>query len=155
MGFDSIIVDDGWQTLDTARGYAFTGDWQPERMPDMKGFVDGCHRLGVKLDGEFEALSPAANYPVLIGRAGGKQIVGLFGDVFVKLDGRATEKIDVINGKNSETVVLSSAQDLGPYRFTIRDCQGKPAGSGQVRLDKGARDFTVPVSGLLTLEPAQ
>jgi len=33
-----IIVDDGWQTLDSARGYAYTGDWQPERMPDMKGF---------------------------------------------------------------------------------------------------------------------
>ncbi len=49
MGFDSIIVDDGWQTLDSARGYAYTGDWQPERMPDMKGFVDACHALGVKV----------------------------------------------------------------------------------------------------------
>ncbi len=49
MGFESIIVDDGWQTLDTARGYAFTGDWQPERIRDMKGFVDGCHKLGVKV----------------------------------------------------------------------------------------------------------
>jgi alpha-galactosidase len=49
LGFDSIIVDDGWQTLDSQRGYAFTGDWQPRRMPDMKGFVDGCHRLGVKV----------------------------------------------------------------------------------------------------------
>ena len=49
LGFDSIIVDDGWQTLDTARGYAYTGDWRPERMPDMKAFVDGCHALGVKV----------------------------------------------------------------------------------------------------------
>src|SRR5262249_14053378 len=49
MGFESIIVDDGWQTLDTARGYAFTGDWRPERIPDMKGFVDGCHARGVKV----------------------------------------------------------------------------------------------------------
>jgi hypothetical protein len=49
MGFESIIVDDGWQTLDTGRGYAFTGDWEPERIPDMKGFVDGCHALGVKV----------------------------------------------------------------------------------------------------------
>jgi alpha-galactosidase len=374
LGFDSIIVDDGWQTMDTARGYAFTGDWQPERMPDMKGFVEGCHRLGVKvvlwyavpfvgknakvaarfkdkslryddrlgayvldprypdvrqylvdiyrkaiqdwgidgfkldfierfvadektvleaadgrdfasvneatdrmmtdilaelkelkadvmiefrqpyigplirkygnmfrasdcpnsylanrvktvdlrlltgstavhadmimwhygerveiaalqllnilfsvpqvsvrlqeipkdhfamvqfytsywrenrpvlLDGEFEARAPAANYPVLIGRAGGKQIVGLFGDVFVKLDGRATEKIDVINGKNSDTVVLSAARNLGAYRYTIRDCQGKVVGTGQASLGQGARDFQVPVSGLLALERAQ
>jgi alpha-galactosidase len=49
IGFDSIIIDDGWQTLDSQRGYAFTGDWQPERMPDMKGFVDACHKLGVKV----------------------------------------------------------------------------------------------------------
>src|SRR6185436_6290867 len=49
MGFDAIIVDDGWQTMDTGRGYAFTGDWKPERIPDMKGFVDGCHKLGVKV----------------------------------------------------------------------------------------------------------
>jgi alpha-galactosidase len=370
MGFDSIIVDDGWQTLDTARGYAYTGDWEPERMPDMKGFVDGCHRLGVKvvlwyavpfvgknakvaprfkekslryedrlgahvldprypdvrqylidiyrkavqdwgidgfkldfierfvadentpleatdgrdfasvneatdrmmtdilaelrkvkpdvmiefrqpyigplirkygnmfrasdcpnsylanrvktvdlrlltgstavhadmimwhygerveiaalqllnvlfsvpqlsvrleeipkdhfemvrfytgywrenrpalLEGEFEARGPAANYPVLIGRGGGKQIVGLFGDVFLRLDGRETDRIEVINAKNSETVVLAAERDLGRYRYTTRDCQGKVVGSGQAALG-GASTFTVPVSGLLTLE---
>jgi alpha-galactosidase len=370
MGFDSIIVDDGWQTLDTARGYAFTGDWRPERMPDMKGFVDGCHRLGVKvvlwyavpfvgknakaaarfqdkslryedrlgayvldprypevreylidiyrraiqdwgidgfkldfierfvadertvleasggrdfasvneatdrmmtdilaelrrvkpdvmiefrqpyigplirkygnmfrasdcpnsylanrvktvdlrllsgttavhadmimwhygerveiaalqllnvlfsvpqvsvrlqeiprehfdmvqfytsywrenrsvlLDGEFEALAPAANYPVLVGRAAGKQIVGLFADAVVRLE-RASDKIDVINGKGSDSVVLSIAADLGRYRYTVRDCQGKVVDSGQTSLAKGARAFTVPVSGLLSLE---
>jgi alpha-galactosidase len=371
MGFDSIIVDDGWQTLDSARGYAYTGDWQPERMPDMKGFVDGCHALGVKvalwyavpfvgknarvaarfkdeslryedglgayvldprypevrqylievyrkaiqdwgidgfkldfierfaadektvleatggrdfasvneatdrmmtdimaelkkvkpdvmiefrqpyigplirkygnmfrasdcpnsylanrvktvdlrllsgntavhadmimwhsgerveiaafqllnvlfsvpqvsvrlqeiprdhfamvqfytgywrdnrtvlLDGAFEALAPAANYPVLIARGGGKQIVGVYGDAFVKLDGRSPAKIDLVNAKSSPTVVLAVAEDLGTYRYTIRDCQGKAMGSGLVRLDKGARDFKVPVSGLLSLE---
>lgn len=49
LGFDSVIIDDGWQTLDTSRGYAFTGDWKPERMPDMKGFVGAAHKLGVKV----------------------------------------------------------------------------------------------------------
>ena len=49
LGFESIIVDDGWQTLDTKRGYAYTGDWKPERMPDMKEFVARCHRLGMKV----------------------------------------------------------------------------------------------------------
>jgi alpha-galactosidase len=49
LGFESIIVDDGWQTKDSGRGYAFTGDWEPERMPDMKGFVDRSHKLGVKV----------------------------------------------------------------------------------------------------------
>jgi hypothetical protein len=106
----------------------------------------------VLLDGAFEALAPAENYPVLIARGGGKQIVGVYGDSFVKLDGRTPGKIDLINGKSSETVVLAVRQDLGTYRYTIRDCQGKAVGSGQVRLDKGTRDFKVPVSGLLSLE---
>jgi alpha-galactosidase len=371
MGFESIIVDDGWQTLDTQRGYAYTGDWEPVRMPDMKAFVEGCHRKGVKallwyavpfvgknaraaerfkdkslrfderlgayvldprfpevrqhlldvyrkairdwgidgfkldfierfvaddktvleatggrdfasvneatdrmmtdilaelqklkpdvmiefrqpyigplirkygnmfrasdcpnsylanrvktvdvrllsggtavhadmimwhygepveiaalqlvnilfsvpqvsvrlqdipadhsamvrfytawwtanrdvlLDGEFEAHHPEANYPVLVGRRDGHRIVGVYGDVVVKLDRRAAEKIDVINGKNSKSVVVALEEDLGAYRFTVRDCQGRVAGSGRTRLGKGVQAFTVPVSGLLTLE---
>ncbi len=48
LGLKGVIVDDGWQTLDGNRGYAFTGDWKPERIPDMKGFVDRIHALNQK-----------------------------------------------------------------------------------------------------------
>ena len=48
MGFESIIVDDGWQTLDSNRGYAYTGDWEPERIPEMKAFVKAVHDLDMK-----------------------------------------------------------------------------------------------------------
>lgn len=48
MGFEAVIVDDGWQTLDSQRGYAYTGDWKPERIPDMRAFVDRIHQLGMK-----------------------------------------------------------------------------------------------------------
>lgn len=48
MGMEAIIVDDGWQTMDDKRGYAFTGDWKPDRIPDMKGFVDQVHELDMK-----------------------------------------------------------------------------------------------------------
>ncbi|MBQ7907616.1 MAG: alpha-galactosidase [Clostridia bacterium] len=49
-GMDTVIVDDGWQTDDNSRGYAFCGDWQvcKEKIPDMKGFVDKIHSLGMK-----------------------------------------------------------------------------------------------------------
>jgi alpha-galactosidase len=371
MGFDSIIVDDGWQTLDTGRGYAFTGDWEPERIPDMKGFVDGCHALGVKvilwyavpfvgknakvaarfkdkslryedrlgayvvdprypevrqylasvyrrairdwgidgfkldfierlvaddktvldatggrdfasvneaadrmmtdvlaelrkvkpdvmiefrqpyigplirkygnmfrasdcpnsylanrvktvdlrlltgdtavhadmimwhydepvelaafqllsvmfsvpqvsvrlqeipqdhfemvrfytdywrrnravlLDGAFEALSPNANYPVVRASRGGKQIVGLYADAVVGLDGSAVDAIDVLNAKSSKRVVLDVARDLGRYRVTVRDSQGRTVESSERPLTAGVRAFAVPVSGLLSLE---
>ena len=45
LGCEAVIVDDGWQTNDGNRGYAYTGDWNPERIADMKGFVDSVHAL--------------------------------------------------------------------------------------------------------------
>lgn len=48
MGYETIIVDDGWQTLDSNRGYAYTGDWKPERLTDMKDLVQEVHELGMK-----------------------------------------------------------------------------------------------------------
>ncbi len=47
-GFEAVIVDDGWQTLDSNRGYAYTGDWKPERVGDMKAFVKQIHELDMK-----------------------------------------------------------------------------------------------------------
>ncbi len=48
LGCEAVIVDDGWQTLDSRRGYGYTGDWKPERIPDMRGFVRRIHELGMK-----------------------------------------------------------------------------------------------------------
>lgn len=48
MGYETIIVDDGWQTLDSNRGYAYTGDWKPERLPEMEQLVKEVHNLGMK-----------------------------------------------------------------------------------------------------------
>ena len=48
LGMRTIIVDDGWQTLDSNRGYDYTGDWTAERMTDLGDFVDQVHALGMK-----------------------------------------------------------------------------------------------------------
>lgn len=50
MGMKTIIVDDGWQTDDTNRGYAFCGDWQvsSNRFPDIKAHVARVHAMGMK-----------------------------------------------------------------------------------------------------------
>lgn len=50
MGFDSIIVDDGWQTFDNHRGYAFCGDWEvaKERFSDFPAHVKRVHEIGMK-----------------------------------------------------------------------------------------------------------
>ena len=48
LGLDTVIMDDGWQTLDNNRGYAYCGDWQPLRIPEMRALVDGIHATGMK-----------------------------------------------------------------------------------------------------------
>ena len=48
LGYEAIIIDDGWQTNDSNRGYDFTGDWQPERFPDMAGMIKNVKSAGMK-----------------------------------------------------------------------------------------------------------
>ncbi len=48
MGYGTIIIDDGWQTIDNNRGYDYTGDWQAVRIKDMSSFVAQVHDLGMK-----------------------------------------------------------------------------------------------------------
>lgn len=50
LGFRVCIVDDGWQTEDASRGYAYCGDWEPcrEKFPDMAAHVKRVHDLGMK-----------------------------------------------------------------------------------------------------------
>ena len=49
VGYELIILDDGWQTLDGNRGYDYCGDWEPERIPDMRGFVERMQAIGMKV----------------------------------------------------------------------------------------------------------
>jgi len=50
LGCEAVIVDDGWQTVDNNRGYAYCGDWEAAeaRIPDMKKHVEKIHKLGLK-----------------------------------------------------------------------------------------------------------
>ena len=51
FGMETVIIDDGWQTDDNNRGYAFCGDWEvaAAKVPDMKEFVDRIHETGMKV----------------------------------------------------------------------------------------------------------
>ena len=50
LGCEAVIVDDGWQTTNNERGYAYCGDWEVshERIPNMKEHVERVHRIGMK-----------------------------------------------------------------------------------------------------------
>ncbi|GGF81636.1 hypothetical protein GCM10010912_28400 [Paenibacillus albidus] len=51
LGCKAVIIDDGWQTSDEARGYAYCGDWKvsPAKIPDMKAHVARIHEQGLKV----------------------------------------------------------------------------------------------------------
>lgn len=50
LGMKTMILDDGWQKVDSVNFYSATGDWMPapSRFPDMKGHVAKVHAAGLK-----------------------------------------------------------------------------------------------------------
>lgn len=50
LGMKTIILDDGWQTDDNNRGYAFCGDWEVShnRFPDFASHVKRVQHMGMK-----------------------------------------------------------------------------------------------------------
>ena len=51
LGLQTVIIDDGWQTDDNNRGYAFCGDWEvcKRKMGDMKKLIEEIHKIGMKV----------------------------------------------------------------------------------------------------------
>lgn len=51
LGLETVIIDDGWQTDDNNRGYAYCGDWEvsKRKMGDMKKLVEEIHKIGMKV----------------------------------------------------------------------------------------------------------
>ncbi len=51
LGMETVIIDDGWQTDDNNRGYAYCGDWlvAPGKMGDMASLIESIHNIGMKV----------------------------------------------------------------------------------------------------------
>ena len=50
LGMQTMILDDGWQKVDSRTFSSATGDWMPvpSRVPDMKAHVAAVHKAGLK-----------------------------------------------------------------------------------------------------------
>ena len=51
LGAETVIIDDGWQTDDNNRGYAFCGDWSvcERKMGNMAELIGEIHKIGQKV----------------------------------------------------------------------------------------------------------
>ncbi len=51
IGLKTVIIDDGWQTEDNSRGYAYCGDWQvaESKTGNMAKLVSDIHDIGMKV----------------------------------------------------------------------------------------------------------
>jgi len=50
LGMKTMILDDGWQKVESRSFYSATGDWMPveSRFSDMRRHVDAVHRTGLR-----------------------------------------------------------------------------------------------------------
>lgn len=50
LGCDTVIVDDGWQTEDSNKGYQYCGDWEiaPSKFPSFSEHVERIHNLDIR-----------------------------------------------------------------------------------------------------------
>lgn len=51
LGIDTVIIDDGWQTSDSSRGYGYCGDYMvsAEKIPDMRALTEALHGIGMRV----------------------------------------------------------------------------------------------------------
>lgn len=104
----------------------------------------------VLLDGTFTALNPELNYPVLMASKHGKTIVGLYADMTVPLNVNDFTDLDVVNAKNSTTLVLNLSSAI-KCRIEIYDCQGVLKSKNNLQLSAGSNGLKVPLSGIAKL----
>lgn len=155
-GCEAVIVDDGWQTLDINRGYAFCGDWEPVRIGDMRGFVDQVHDVGMKFL-LWYALPFVGKESRAIKRFEGKTLRYIEGPEAAVLDPRYPEVRDYL------VEVFTTAMrdwDLDGFKLDFVDwfdaCTAPSAGAGAdcERVTEGAtRVLTAIVDALRGIKP--
>ncbi|WP_158279770.1 glycoside hydrolase family 36 protein [Coraliomargarita sinensis] len=105
----------------------------------------------ILLDGDFRAVAPAQNYPMVMGRQDGKLIATIYQDMFVPSGSDPLSDIDIVNGKSTPGAVLRLEQDFGMSEVTIYDTLGKVLSRESLDLEAGAHAFDVSPSGLVEI----
>ena len=128
-------------------------DIPPDHREMVTFYLDYWRRnRDVLLDGAFVPHAPLANYPRLDACTAEKCIVAIYQNLVVELASDSPDLIDVVNGKASEAVVLSSIADQGLYTGVALDARGREVARYEIRLGPTPARVDVPPSGLLALK---
>ncbi len=104
------------------------------------------HRA-VLLGGKLMPLHPEMMYPVVIAAGPRKKIVAAYADLVISPGNDLTDELWLVNGTQSDRLVLELAQDYGTRLLSVRDCRGRPVREEKVRLGAGLCVLPVPPSG--------
>jgi len=102
----------------------------------------------ILLEGDFTPIKPLANYPLQYVCNANHMIVGVYDETIVILDD-AYEKIDIINAKVSNTIIIKAKKNLGDYNYLIHDCQGAIIKKESIILEKGVLEIKTPPCGMI------
>ena len=102
------------------------------------------------LKGEFQAINPTMNYPVLTAEKNGHAIIGIYENVVVDLV--LATRIDILNGKPSENIVLRNSRKAGTFRIITWNCMGEKELDQLIHIKEGLTEIKVKTGGLIQLE---
>ena len=75
--------------------------------------------------------------------------MAIYNDQLITIDEKVL-KLDVVNAKTTERIVLEVQQNLGKFGYKIWDCKGNMVHEKEINLDQGLHSFTVPASGIIS-----
>ena len=104
----------------------------------------------VLLDGDFHAVSPLTNYPLLEATKDNKKISTVFNEQIVALQIGKYDEIDVINAKTSTRVIIVATGEAKKFEYRILDCLGTETKKETLEVSEDTYTFTVPPSGLIS-----
>jgi alpha-galactosidase len=106
----------------------------------------------VLLDGDFRAVGPALNYPMVTGLKDAKLIAAIYQDMFVPSGVDRLDQIDIVNGKSTAGAIVHMEQDFGMSEIVIYDVLGNEVSKKKQKMGLGAHAFDVPPSGLVEIK---
>ncbi len=105
----------------------------------------------ILLDGAFTAHKPMSNYPILQSSNEEKTIYGLYEDIYLDLD-LSRDKIDIINGKLSEEVVVNLGSSAENWNVKVFNCEGVNTIDYDMNDMKGLYKFEANPNGIIQLK---